>query len=84
MCLLSIETGPVGYAMLLAGGVLFVVYLVITWRRAQERRRRWNGELCPECGYDVRMNAVKCPECGTPIRRFPRDNSAMVIPDDRR
>ena len=70
--------------MLAGTGVLFVTAVVVAWRRARERRRRWKLELCPACGYDVRGSAERCPECGTPIRRFPRDAATMDIPDRRR
>ena len=69
--------------MLIGAGALLVAYVVLAWRRARERRRRWRQDLCPRCGYDVRGNAERCPECGTPIRRFPRDGATMVVPDDR-
>jgi hypothetical protein len=69
--------------MLLGAGVLLVGYVVIAWRRARERRRRWREDLCPRCGYDLRGSAEKCPECGTPIQRFPRNAATFVIPDDR-
>jgi hypothetical protein len=64
--------------MLAAGA--FVVWCVLAWRRGREKRRRWNQDLCPECGYDVRENKEKCPECGRPIRRYPVDNSAFTVP----
>ena len=32
----------------IAGGILFVAFLVLAWRRARERRRRWHDDLCPE------------------------------------
>lgn len=71
--------------LMLAGtGVVFVTVVVVAWRRARERRRRWKQDLCPACGYDVRGNSGRCPECGTPIRRFPRDGRTMVIPDERK
>ena len=74
----------VRHAWLGAAGLLMVAWIVLAWRRARERRRRWRNELCPECGYDVRGNAERCPECGTPIRRFPRDGTTIVIRDERR
>jgi hypothetical protein len=69
--------------VLLGAGVLLVGYVVLAWRRARERRRRWRQDLCPQCGYDLRGSAEKCPECGRPIGRFPRDSGSFVIPDER-
>ena len=70
--------------MLVGTGVMFVTVIVVAWRRAREKRRRWKQDLCPACGYDVRGSAERCPECGTPIRRFARDAGTMVIPDERK
>jgi hypothetical protein len=69
--------------LLIGAGLLLVGYVIIAWRRARERRRRWREDLCPRCGYDVRGNAEKCPECGTAIARFPRDAPTFVIRDER-
>jgi hypothetical protein len=69
--------------LLIGAGLALVGYVVIAWRRARERRRRWRADLCPGCGYDLRGSAEKCPECGTPIQRFPRDAATFVIPDER-
>ena len=57
-----------------------VVWCVLAWRRAQEKRRRWRNDLCPQCGYDLRESKERCPECGRPIQRFPADNSAFTVP----
>jgi predicted amidophosphoribosyltransferase len=56
-------------AIRVAVAVGFPVLCVIIWRRSKERRRRWNNDLCPECGYDLRASTGKCPECGNPIRK---------------
>ena len=64
--------------LLVAAAVL--TWTVLAWRRGREKRRRWEGEFCPGCGYDLRASRDKCPECGRPIRRFPVDNSAFTVP----
>jgi predicted amidophosphoribosyltransferase len=69
--------------LLIGGGVVFAGCVVLAWRRARERRRRWRQDLCPGCGYDVRGNSERCPECGRPIDRYPRDSGTFVIPDER-
>ncbi len=45
--------------------MLFVTIPLLTaicrWRN---RRRRRNGNLCLQCGYDLRGSSGRCPECG--------------------
>jgi hypothetical protein len=63
--------------------IVFAGYLVLAWKRSRENRRRWHRNLCPECGYDVRMNAEVCPECGRPITRFAKHQTEITVDDDR-
>ena len=67
----------------LAVAAAVVVWAVLAWRMAREKRRRWKLDLCPACGYDLRENKQRCPECGRPITRFPRDNAAFTVPSRR-
>jgi len=47
---------------------LAVAVAVVTFRRADGRRRRWIGSgHCGQCGYDLRGSTDQCPECGTPV-----------------
>ena len=46
---------------------------VVMWIRYRERRRRWDHDACPECGYDLRASPGRCPECGAIPERFAAD-----------
>ena len=39
--------------------------VVIYFRRAQIRKQRQSGHLCPDCGYP--LNRITCPECGASV-----------------
>lgn len=52
-----------GYAVTLG------LYLLMTMRHDQRRRRKEAG-LCMQCGYDLRASTDLCPECGSPIQKF--------------
>ena len=70
------------YSGLLMMGAV-VAWCALAWRRGREKGRRWQQDLCPECGYDLRASKDKCPECGRLIRRFPADNRAFTVPRPR-
>jgi predicted amidophosphoribosyltransferase len=72
------------HVLAVPAGLLVASLVVLAWRRAREKRRRWRLGLCPECAYDLRGSAERCPECGTPIRRFPRSAAEITIRDDRK
>ena len=50
-------------------GIGIPVLCVVMWIRYKERRRRWDHDLCPICGYDLRASEGRCPECGERIRK---------------
>jgi len=52
---------------LLVVGVVVCATLVYT-KRLRRRLQAAGGELCPDCGYDVRTLA-SCPECGRICQR---------------
>lgn len=55
------------FALVITGGVgLFVLGPAVLLPLFAERRKRWYGEHCGACGYDMRgnPNAECCPECG--------------------
>ena len=56
-------------ALIAANAIGFPLLCIVMWRRAKERRRRWDNDLCPECGYDPRALTGRCPECGKRIRK---------------
>src|SRR5215216_2594471 len=65
------------YTVSLVACIGWTLWGVVAWRKARERRRRWKLDLCPGCGYDIRMNVDRCPECGTQI---PEE---LFVPDNR-
>lgn len=55
------------FALVITGGVgLFALGPAVLLPLFAERRKRWYGEHCGACGYDMtgNPNADRCPECG--------------------
>jgi len=49
--------------------------VVGSWRRLKQTRRK-SGNLCLNCGYDLRGSSGRCPECG-------REAVGQAPPDQR-
>lgn len=43
-----------------------VAPMIWLWRR-NRIKNRFMGNLCRNCGYDLRASSDRCPECGTPV-----------------
>src|SRR3954452_3043512 len=50
------------------------LWLVLTVRRRNVRKRRAKAGCCVHCGYDLRETPDQCPECG------PREKSVGTAP----
>jgi len=46
---------------------LAILPILIALLKFARRKHRNSGNLCVNCGYDLRAGGEKCPECGEPV-----------------
>jgi hypothetical protein len=50
-----------------AASAVLPAFRLVQHARARRRDRRIRGNLCADCGYDLRSSPGRCPECGAAV-----------------
>ena len=80
---LAFTAGTLAYLLrfdaCLASGVVLIAGLVLVCTAVIRRARgklaasradlMRHAQMCPECGYSIRVDTDRCPECGAPVER---------------